>query len=445
MERPRLYATFPRLHLYAVFLLLNIYVCSLIQCIVHGEITVDYSSGPEVEVSTGHSITLVCDLNNVEDTNIYWYVASELTDISKNRAVTEESYAERFTITGNETLEEFNLHIDNVQVSDAGIYKCVYYILRINGYNRQILVPTELVVLHAPTEESPVCSVFPTVGTIIDFIPGDSVRLQCDTDDGSPPPNLSWLHNELLLASGSGTIQTRVRLTSDNYNEVFLCLMQTPALNETRNCSVIPLKRKFTTSTFRNELSTADEGSSLRTQSRDHSKVTTTYKHTQLPEIRTSFGGQNPIMKQQNIIIISAAAGGAFILFLMIIIIIIVMCCCKNNKSKGVSKPANRPATGEYEMVTPQEPLDRNRTADDNLYVNTDVQSSNQDGHLDDDQPRRPVVTSGKHIGLGRKIDADVGGSDEEEHLVYADLDLNKSGDDIIQTDDPTIYAKVKV
>ncbi len=406
MERP--WRTPARLHQF----LLHYYVIRFLFIhTVYGAIEVDNSTS-EIAVFAGEPVTLVCDLRNVDDTDIYWYVSGRGEDIAKNYEIIEEQYADRYSVTGSESHEEYNLYIDNVQVDDAGIYRCVYYTLL--GLNRETLVITELIVLSPPSRDSPTCSVFPTVGSSLDFLPGDTVLLQCDTKDGSPPPSLSWFHNELLLESGSGTLQTLVELKPEHYNEPFLCLMKTRALlNETRSCSETPLRRSTTTST--NSVSTTVHEDSSKLSGAYQPKVTTIDKHTHVTEIRT-----DSVMKQQNIIIIGSAAGAAvFLLMIFIIIIIIVMCCCKKGKQIVMNKPVDRPATDGYEMVIPQEPLDHstNRTTPSGSEERTDEPSGNH-GNRD---------------------------VDEEEQLVYADLQLNEPGDDIIQTDDATIYAKVKV
>ena len=417
--------------------------CVLVCCmsLTSGDIGVDNSSPFQVTANVGDTVTLVCDLNNVDRT-IYWSTY-ENSDISSNHNILVESFRDRYSIVGNESQGEFNLKIENIQIDDAKTFQCVYYWGA--SFFRETLVTTELLVLVPPSDDSPKCDASPTVGTSFDFSVRDRVRLQCTAIGGSPSPDLGWFSDSTLLASGTGTLQKVVTLTADQYDVAFQCVMTTPALDEPRTCNVVPLKT--TPSRYRQESTTATLPSSSQSAISNQSQDTTQLKHTSL----TAIDDKDPIM--QNIILIGAASGGGFFLIVLLVTIIIAfICCCKKKKATDVvSKPANRPTTGEYEMVNPQEPDAANQaktaSAMENPYAqspskdpNEQYPNGNEEFPLYDQPDGDPDDSKRKNGGGGGEL-----GGGEEERLVYADLDLNEATDDIIQTEESTEYAKVKV
>ncbi|XP_022111438.1 Down syndrome cell adhesion molecule-like protein Dscam2 [Acanthaster planci] len=199
--------------------------------------------GPQdAAVHVGQEVTFVCDLRNVGDYGIFWFQQQRNMYLTSGRQVSDNllrsELRERVSIVGRADQEEFNLKIVNVQVADEGEYFCRHALPEGDYTNSG---RAELLVLIPPTPESPLCEVIPLSVNSDHFDVGDEVQLHCYQKGGNPPPDLTFLRDGNQLSGPGRTITHRYLLSEDDNGVTFTCIMTTPALNEPRNCSVIPL------------------------------------------------------------------------------------------------------------------------------------------------------------------------------------------------------------
>lgn len=437
----------------------------------YGQIIVDNKSATEVTANVGEDVTLICDLRNVGNEDIYWY-AVELRDyISRNENIVEDNLPESdvnyFSIGYDETAEQFNLTIRNVRIRDSRTYECVHY-TGVFSKNKNPLIKTKLTVLSAPSADSPVCKVLPTQGTSVEaFNVGDTVRFECSADGGSPIPQLIWYrswyryNSNQVLVEGPGYITELHKLTRSDTNVVFTCFMTTPALDLSRNCSVIPLKSSNIIIdpilTVPNIRTTSSPSTTNTVPSGKQTQHIGTGIGTTITETRSSVSNQG---KMQNLVIIATGAGAVFIFLVIILAIIIaVICCWRKKRAKDSPEPRHRPTTGVYELVTHQDAdsgvaREKSSQQEDNLYADTPTRvpitqplnqstENNKSRDLDEiTQPRTPDPS--KHYNKNSRVNYVNVVNEDEHQLVYAELELNEdAGDEIIQTDKPTLYAEV--
>ena len=102
-------------------------------------------------------------------------------------------------------------------------------------------------------------------GTNGDFAVGDRVYLYCSTIGGNPRPNITYSKEDETLTGpfSASSISHPYQLTAEDNGVTFTCTMSTPALNESRSCSVMPLMI-LPTVTVNPAVSTAEEGSNVR-------------------------------------------------------------------------------------------------------------------------------------------------------------------------------------
>ncbi|XP_038077208.1 uncharacterized protein LOC119745057 [Patiria miniata] len=198
----------------------------------------------DAQVHIGQEVTFICDLRNAGGYNVFWFHQQRnmylTTGRKVNAGVMPAELRDRVSVVGRADQEEFSLRIENVQRADGGDYFCQYGLPDEMLKNAGIAV---LTVLIPPSLESPYCQVDLISGTRVDrFEVGDEVNFYCYQTDGNPPPDLTLLRGYNQLAGPSRTVTHRYLLTGDDNGVTFTCIMTTPALDEPRNCSVVPLR-----------------------------------------------------------------------------------------------------------------------------------------------------------------------------------------------------------
>ncbi|XP_038076665.1 inactive tyrosine-protein kinase 7-like [Patiria miniata] len=220
--------------------------------------------GPQdAHVHIGQKVTFVCDLRNTEGYNVFWFHQQRNKYLTTGRQVNVNlmpaELRDRLSVVGRVNQEEFSLRIENVQVADGGEYFCQYVPLIPSGTTTNAGAAV-LTVLIPPSPESPYCQVNLLSGTQGDrFEVGDEANFHCYQTDGNPPPDLTLLRGYNQLAGPGRTVTHRYLLTGDDNGVTFTCIMTTPALDEPRNCSVMPL-RILPNATILPALSTVEEG-----------------------------------------------------------------------------------------------------------------------------------------------------------------------------------------
>ncbi|XP_038076667.1 uncharacterized protein LOC119744676 [Patiria miniata] len=236
----------------------------------HAFAQISVDQGPtDVAVVQGGTATFVCDLSKVTGYKIYWYYleGSLARYLSIGRAVgvstpLSSDLLSRLSIIGDESREEFTLRITNVRATDSGAYSCLY---AHDGGSLQTAGAGRLTVLIPPSMESPVCVVEGTSGTADHFDVGALISLYCYTSGGDPSPTVVYYRDGERLTGLARSIGHQYRLAAEDNGVVFTCVMTTPALDESRNCSVTPL-RILPQATILPALSRVEEGTSASFQ-----------------------------------------------------------------------------------------------------------------------------------------------------------------------------------
>ncbi|XP_038076045.1 neural cell adhesion molecule 1-like [Patiria miniata] len=217
--------------------------------------------GPQdAVVHEGDTVKFVCDLTNVIGYSVYWLYRSQggfVRYLSIDRSVIANpplppQLEQRLSIIGNESQDEFTLRITNVQETDEGTYSCRYGYL---GRNVETAGTADLMVQVPPSTQSPWCSVQPESRAV-----GDYGTLYCNSQAGKPTPNITYYkENEQLVGPVTNSIRHQYQLKAQDNGVIFTCIMTTPALDESRNCSVMPL-RILPQATIRPAVSGVEEG-----------------------------------------------------------------------------------------------------------------------------------------------------------------------------------------
>ncbi|XP_038079391.1 cell adhesion molecule 4-like [Patiria miniata] len=132
------------------------------------------------------------------------------------------------------------LVISGVTLEDAGNYSCDVDEERLplsEGEGPLSSAQGYLTVIVPPNGESPHCLINDPVS---DHKVGADIQITCYSSGGVPPAQLSWYQGPNLVAGPSQGVLTYTRRITDSDDGLELnCLLNSSALRDTRNCSVI--------------------------------------------------------------------------------------------------------------------------------------------------------------------------------------------------------------
>ncbi|XP_038077207.1 cell adhesion molecule 2-like [Patiria miniata] len=212
-------------------------------------------------VREGDTVEFTCDFTNVGNSTIYWYHQESYLSFDRQlypMPTLPPQLEQRLSIIGDESKDEFTLRITNVQETDEGTYSCLY---GSPGALPESAGTAKLILLVAPSPQSPWCSVEPASGAV-----GDNVDLSCNVQGGKPAPNITYYkENEQLVGPVTNSIRHRYQLKAQDNGVIFTCIMTTPALDEPRNCSAM-LQGILPTATILPAVSRVEEGTSTSFQ-----------------------------------------------------------------------------------------------------------------------------------------------------------------------------------
>ena len=302
-------------------------LCAWLGKLANGQ-SIDVEIG-NITVYVGQSATLTCNLNGIGGKDIYWYHKEFRYFLSYQEAIQGPfpgGLENRLSVVCNRSQESCSLTVSNVMLEDKGTYVCGYRYFF--GLFRRKLTEGYLdVIVLPPSENSPFCSILgteydngrPSKPTALSqtFSVGETILLKCLVNGTTTPPTLIWNRLDLNLTSQIMTnVSEMIHVLSENDFEVeFTCLMTHPAIQELRNCSVIPLPLPKTTT----------------------SKPTTTLA-TEIISIRTN----QIMMKTQEIILKSSTNVVLYVLLpcatvtIGLLLLLGFFLLCKNSKSMPI-------------------------------------------------------------------------------------------------------------
>ncbi|XP_038077295.1 cell adhesion molecule 3-like [Patiria miniata] len=132
------------------------------------------------------------------------------------------------------------LMISGVTLEDAGSYSCDLYRSRLpvdDGERPLSSAQGYLTVIVPPNGESPHCL---TNDPLSNHKVGADIQITCNSSGGLPPAQLSWYQGPNLVAGPSqGVLTYTHRITDIDDGLELNCLLNSSALRDTRNCSII--------------------------------------------------------------------------------------------------------------------------------------------------------------------------------------------------------------
>ncbi|XP_022089895.1 uncharacterized protein LOC110978882 [Acanthaster planci] len=192
-------------------------------------------------VQLGDTATLRCAVDNRKTAIVAWWSDGLGGFISQNHQLkqfsTDTDKLERYSITGELALGEFNLQIRNFSSSDAGTYRC--HILASAERETVVKYSRDATLRVAPYD--PRCYV-----ESVSPVPmiGDKVALVCESRNFDYSDDLTWMYAARRILKGNITRTPTVRnvvthvLTEADYDARFMCFEQ-----QRRTCFLIPLRR----------------------------------------------------------------------------------------------------------------------------------------------------------------------------------------------------------
>ncbi|XP_078699705.1 kin of IRRE-like protein 1 isoform X2 [Branchiostoma floridae x Branchiostoma belcheri] len=174
-----------------MFLIALLFLCDVIKVQA-----VSYRIRPEsLAVREGQTVTLRCAfIGLTAQSVVIWEGPPNFNVMSTDRMV--DSLYKRHRITGNSARGEYNMEIGDVQVSDAGGYRCSTL-----GLQEKAEMMLDVIV---PMKKPPKITLSDASSTA-----GQSLTLSCRTTEGSPLPTLTWFNGTTQVQ------QSNMKLTED--------------------------------------------------------------------------------------------------------------------------------------------------------------------------------------------------------------------------------------
>ena len=204
-----------------------------------------------LSVEQGETVQLRCMVSDQGDASVHWSHDDRKLSSDYELNVDDMS-ASRYRIldNGNRNVE-FTLRISNVELSDAGRYRCGYYttgggpstaavsprhiqttILSVRAredFQQQVAIP--------PDEGFPQCTVSPAQPQL-----DQTVRLTCVSQGGQPPARLQWMRDNVAITGESPSrVDVDRTLRAEDNGVEYTCQMSHPTLNRPLICRIKPL------------------------------------------------------------------------------------------------------------------------------------------------------------------------------------------------------------
>ena len=236
----------------------------------------------------GSTVTLQCDLRDVFNGDpIIWYRPDRRLYLSFDDNIyhnVPNDIKSRVSVSCDREYPQDTclLTITNATSSDNGTYSCGYQFSNYDGGTYKELSVGYLKISSygvLPSDDSPICDVsklsendlrqsLPDGGVVVD----DEIIFSCQTtgDHATIAPYLTVTRDGMTLRGPEKTVslQYQLKVSDEDINATYACIMTHPGLSETRNCSVtlLPLIPEVLTST--------DKPSSMIWTSRQSNEVT---------------------------------------------------------------------------------------------------------------------------------------------------------------------------
>ncbi|XP_041360435.1 junctional adhesion molecule B-like [Gigantopelta aegis] len=148
---------------------------------------------PNVTATRGQEAVLACAIDNIGPRTVVWRLASDPNPLT----IGQLTYVgdKRFHMVHDPLSVEWNLHIRNVSLDDAGVYEC-----QVSSRTRSIRKLVLLKVKDAPQEAILTPNITISGTTFVEK--GNGMKLTCNaTGDGYPPDVMDWFKDGIKLTS----------------------------------------------------------------------------------------------------------------------------------------------------------------------------------------------------------------------------------------------------
>nr|XP_054756593.1 uncharacterized protein LOC129262495 [Lytechinus pictus] len=202
-------------------------------CFCNVALSQNFVESPQDQtIREGQTVLFRCIIRNLQSNqNVYWFRLSTRRFLTVNRMVhSHVPQHQRLSILGNANLGEYHLQIRDVELEDAGTYRCGFAIPNMQFTFRSVV----LVVLRPPNQGSPMCEFSPDRPDV-----DDVAMLTCRSEGGRPPARLTWRLGERNLTEPKESPNILSVVVSGEHNgREFICDSESPAVDEPRFCSV---------------------------------------------------------------------------------------------------------------------------------------------------------------------------------------------------------------
>ncbi|XP_022105000.1 kin of IRRE-like protein 3 [Acanthaster planci] len=196
-----------------------------------------------ISAIAGDTVTFRCTAHSTLDTLQYWSKGNTHLSFGGDLADSlDNDTRSRYSLSGNQSVGEYDLTIANVKKEDGGHYRCSY----IGLAGGKSSPPATMTVYVPPPARYPLCNVraeSKSSKAASTLWPGDGAEFTCQSSGGDPPALLQWLRTNrtILEPQPSNIVYPRILLPEDN-GVRFTCVATSPALREPRRCSVMPMR-----------------------------------------------------------------------------------------------------------------------------------------------------------------------------------------------------------
>lgn len=162
----------------------------------------------------GSNATLNCIVQNLEG-EVTWCKDSFCT--FGNRKRNQSDSIGRYSIVGNETKGEFNLHIKNLTINDDGLYQCQVTASEKTPALKSTIVG--LTVLVAPSSIN-ISQNIKDDKANVKVILRDNTTLECISEGANPAPDINWYLNGQLIKADAEVLDISVKIEKGS-NKLF--------------------------------------------------------------------------------------------------------------------------------------------------------------------------------------------------------------------------------
>ncbi|XP_063411497.1 hemicentin-1-like [Mytilus trossulus] len=167
---------------------------------------------------------MVCP-HHLTSSRIAWFRRKEMLQISEGAKIGVDIDKGRFSISGDHTIGDFNLQINDVMKPDFGQYVCTVVI-----EDTSVQIIFNLVLRSAPTGLNIYVvdtsrnknNTFLEASTTVTATENETIKLYCNISSGTPKETLEWVYRgNVIKTGGPGSIRLIMKSTHTNSGQYY--------------------------------------------------------------------------------------------------------------------------------------------------------------------------------------------------------------------------------